>query len=120
MGDQKSQGIVRIVKAFGYSVNGLKAVFRNEQAFRQELGFFVILAPLGAWLGQGGIERALLIGSLFLVLVVELLNSSIEALVDRVGRERHELSGRAKDAGSAAVLIAIVNVFVVWGVVLIF
>ena len=80
---------------------------------------FVVLAPLGVWLGQSGVERALLVGSLMLVLIVELLNSAVEALVDRIGSERHELSGVAKDLGSAAVFVALVLVVVVWSLVLI-
>ena len=84
-----------------------------------ELALFVVLAPLGIWLGQSGVERALLVGSLMLVLIVELLNSAVEALVDRIGSERHELSGVAKDLGSAAVFVALVLVVVVWSLVLI-
>ena len=108
------QGITRVIDATGYSWAGLKAAFKNEAAFRQELALFIILTPLALWLGDSGVERALLIGSLFLVLIVELFNSEIEAVVDRFGGELHELSGRAKDIGSAAVLVAIINVFVVW------
>jgi len=108
------QGITRVIDATGYSWAGLKAAFKNEAAFRQELALFIILTPLALWLGDSGVERALLIGSLFLVLIVELFNSAIEAVVDRFGGELHELSGRAKDIGSAAVLVAIINVFVVW------
>jgi diacylglycerol kinase (ATP) len=95
--------IGRVVRAAGYSLLGLKAALKNEAAFRQELVLFVVLAPLGTWLGRDGIERAMLIGSLMLVLIVELLNSAVEALVNRIGTERHELSGMAKDMGSAAV-----------------
>ena len=111
-------GLTRIINAYGYSMKGLRAAFINEAAFRQELLLFVILAPLAIWLGQNGVEQALLIGSLFLVLIVELINSAIEAVVDRFGKELHELSGRAKDIGSAAVFIAMANVIVVWGLVL--
>lgn len=101
-----------------YSFRGFAAAFRNEAAFRQELGLAVVLAPIGIWLGTTGVERALLVGSLLLVLMVELLNSGIEAVVDRVGLERHELSGMAKDIGSAAVFVSLMNVLVVWGLVL--
>ncbi len=111
-------GMTRVINAFGYSMKGLSAAFANEAAFRQELLLFVVMTPLAIWLGQSGIEQALLIGSLFLVLIVELMNSAIEAIVDRVGSEWHELSGRAKDIGSAAVLISLANVFVVWTLVL--
>ena len=108
----------RVVRAAGYSLAGFKAVLKHEAAFRQEVALFVILAPLGFWLGRNGIERSLLIGSLVLVLIVELLNSAVEAVVDRIGSEKHELSGRAKDMGSAAVLLALLLVVVVWTLVL--
>lgn len=111
-------GLTRIIKAAGYSWLGLKAVFKHEAAFRQELALCLLMIPLGVWLGQTGVERALLIGSLLLVLIVELINSAIEAVVDRFGGEQHELSGRAKDIGSAAVFIALLNVGVIWSVVL--
>ena len=101
-----------------YSFRGFSAAFRNEAAFRQELGLAVVLAPIGIWLGTTGVERALLVGSLLLVLMVELLNSGIEAVVDRVGLERHELSGMAKDIGSAAVFVSLMNVLVIWALVL--
>ncbi len=109
----------RLVKAFFYSFKGLKAAFINEVAFRQEVILSVILIPLGIWLGENGIERALLVGVILLVMIVELINSGIEAVVDRISDEHHELSGRAKDVGSAAVLIALINVAVVWLLVLI-
>ncbi len=103
-----------VIRAAGYSLKGLRAAFQEENAFRVELVLFVILAPLGIWLGTDGVERALLVGSLILVLVVELINSGIEAVVDRISSEHHPLSGRAKDVGAAAVLVAIVNTIVVW------
>lgn len=111
-------GIGRILRATRYSWQGLCAAFRHEAAFRQELALCVLLAPLGWWLGGSGVERALLLGSLLLVLIVELLNSAVEAAVDRHGGDLHDLSGRAKDLGSAAVFVALVNVPVVWGLVL--
>jgi diacylglycerol kinase (ATP) len=111
-------GLKRVWNAMFYSFRGFSAAFRNEAAFRQELGLAVVLAPVGIWLGTTGVERALLVGSLLLVLMVELLNSGIEAVVDRVGLERHELSGMAKDIGSAAVFVSLMNVFVVWSLVL--
>ncbi len=111
-------GVTRVINAFGYSMKGLRAAWVNEAAFRQESLLLLLMTPLAIWLGQSGIEQALLIGSLFVVLIAELVNSAIEAIVDRVGSEFHELSGRAKDIGSAAVLIALMNVFVVWGLVL--
>ena len=111
-------GFKRIWLATIYSWRGLKWVFRHEAAFRQELALAVLLAPLGLWLGETGLERALLVGVLMLVLIVELLNSGIEAAVDRFGDEIHRLSGQAKDAGSAAVFLSLANVVVVWGLVL--
>lgn len=110
--------IGRILRAGGYSLAGLHAALRKEAAFRQEIVLFALLAPLGAWLGRTGIERALLIGSLMLVLIVELLNSAIEATVDRIGHKHHKLSGRAKDMGSAAVTLCIVLTMLVWVLVL--
>ncbi len=110
--------LARVARAGGYSLAGLRAVIAGEAAFRQELALFIVLAPLGLWLGQDGIERALLVGSLMPVLIVELLNSAIETLVDRVGAEPHRLSGMAKDMGSAAVLLAMALVVVVWALVL--
>lgn len=108
----------RLIKAFIYSFKGLKAAFINEAAFRQEVLLSIILIPIGLWFGENGLERALLTGSILLVMIVELINSGIEAVVDRISDEHHELSGRAKDVGSAAVLIALVNVLVVWVLVL--
>jgi len=118
MSAQGPRGIDRIIKATVYSWQGLKVTFRNEAAFRQELLLTVIMAPLGLWLGQNGVERALLIGVLLLLLAVELLNTAIEVVVDRIGDEVHELSGLAKDLGSAAVFVALVNTGVVWALVL--
>ncbi len=104
----------RIFKAAGYSLAGIKAAWRMEAAFRQEVVLFLFLAPLGFWLGETGVERALLIGVLLQVLIVELINSGLEAVVDRVGPEIHPMSKTAKDVGSAAVLLCLVNVVVVW------
>lgn len=110
--------IGRLAKATRYSVQGLGSTFRSEQAFRQELYLAAILAPAALWLGHNGVERALLVGALFLVLIVELLNTAIEAVVDRFGNELHELCGWAKDAGSAAVMLSLINVVVIWVLVL--
>jgi len=110
--------IGRIVRATGYSISGLRAALRKEAAFRQEVILFVILAPLGFWLGRNGIERALLVGCLFVVLIVELLNSGLEATVDRISKKHHKLSGRAKDMGSAAVYLSIMLAVLVWALVL--
>ncbi|MEW6589496.1 MAG: diacylglycerol kinase [Pseudomonadota bacterium] len=111
-------GVQRVLNAAGYSWAGLQAAFRHEDAFRQEVFLLVVLVPLALYLGDTGLERALLIGSLLLVLIVELLNSAVEAAVDRISLDHHELIKRAKDMGSAAVMIALVNVGVVWGLVL--
>ena len=108
----------RVWRAAGYSVSGLKAALVNEAAFRQEMALFVLLAPLGLWLGRNGVERSLLVGSLALVLIVELLNSAVEAAVNRIGNEPHELSGRAKDIASAAVFLSLLLVALVWVLVL--
>lgn len=114
----KPTGLLRIWRALGYSISGFKGAYRDEAAFRQEVLLAVILIPAGLWLGQSGVERALLVGVVLLVLVVELLNSGIEAVVDRFGGEHHELSGLAKDMGSAAVLLSLVMLGVIWGLVL--
>ncbi len=113
----KLTGFERLWKAYGYSLQGLRAAWRHEAAFRQELTLAILLLPAAWWLARGALEFALLVATLLLVLVVELLNSSIEAIVDRVGMERHELSGRAKDLGSAAVLLSLVLLAVVWGAI---
>jgi diacylglycerol kinase (ATP) len=107
-------GLTRILNATGYSWAGLRAAFRHEDAFRQEVFLLVLLVPLALYLGETGVERALMLGSLLLVLIVELLNSAVEAAVDRVSLERHPLIKRAKDMGSAAVMISLINVAVVW------
>ena len=108
----------RIVRAFSYSVKGLRAAYRKESAFRQELILAVVMLPLAVWLGRTGVERALLIGSVLLVLIVELLNSAVEATVDRGGKDWDKLAGRAKDMGSAAVLIALLQLAATWGLIL--
>ena len=108
----------RIVRATRYSLAGLHSAIRGEAAFRQELILALVLIPVAVWLGDNGFERALMILSLLVVLIVELVNSAIETVVDRVGTEFHELSGRAKDLGSAAVFISLIAVPVVWGLVL--
>ena len=118
MANQKATGLQRIINACGYSIQGFKACYRHEAAFRQELAALLVLLPLALYLGKSGVERALLAGSLLLVLLMELLNSAIEAVVDRFGNEQHELSGRAKDIGSAAVFLAIVLALLTWGLIL--
>ncbi len=112
--ESNNTGLQRLLRATVYSWQGLAAAFRNEAAFRQEVALSLIVIPLALWLGDSGTERALLVMVWVLVLVVELLNSAIEAAVDRIGAERHALAGRAKDIGSAAVLVALVNAGLVW------
>lgn len=114
---KKNTGFRRIIKATGYSWQGLKAAWRHEAAFRQELILAILLFPLAGWLGRTPLEWVLLVGSVILVLIVELLNSGIEAITDRVGTDHHELSGRAKDMASAAVFLSLANVVFVWLVV---
>jgi diacylglycerol kinase (ATP) len=112
-------GLQRLINATRYSISGLAAAARHEDAFRQELMLAAVLVPLGLYLGGGGAERALLVGSVLLVLIVELLNSAVEATVDRISFENHRLAKRAKDIGSAAVLIALLNAVFVWALVVI-
>lgn len=107
-------GIDRLIGATGYSWQGLKSCYRSEAAFRQELWLSAVLAAASFWVAQNVVEWILLIAPLFLLLIVELLNSAIEATVDRIGGERHELSGRAKDMGSAAVLLCLLLIAVTW------
>jgi diacylglycerol kinase (ATP) len=111
-------GLTRLINAAGYSWAGLRAAFRHEDAFRQETFLAVVLIPLAFYLGDSGVERALMIASVLLVLIVELLNSAVEAAVDRISLDHHLLIKRAKDMGSAAVLIALLNGLVVWGLML--
>ncbi len=108
----------RLARATRNSTQGLRAAWRHEQAFREEVVLFVVLAPVAWWLGETGARRALLLASLGLILIVELLNSALEAAVDRTGTEKDTLAGRAKDLGSAAVFIALLQGAVVWAVVL--
>ncbi len=114
MADQGQLGLQRIINAWGFSIAGFRACFKHEQALRQEVYALIPLIPMGLWLGNDGVERALLLFSLLLVPLVELLNSAVEAVVDRIGSERHELSGRAKDIGSAAVFLSIDMPAAVW------
>jgi diacylglycerol kinase (ATP) len=111
-------GLRRIWNALFYSLDGFRAAFRHEDAFRQEALLAAVLIPLAFWLGKTGMEKALLSGTVILVLVVELLNSGIEAVVDKASPETHELAKRAKDMGSAAVLLSLLNALIVWFCVL--
>jgi diacylglycerol kinase (ATP) len=107
-------GFTRVINALFYSMAGLRAAFRDEAAFRQEVALAVLLVPLACFMPVGGIGKAVMIASVLLVLVVELLNSAVEALADRVSLENHDLTKQAKDIGSAAVFVALINVLVVW------
>jgi diacylglycerol kinase (ATP) len=114
MGKPGATGLTRIINAYGYSMKGLRAALKYESAFRQEVVLFFLLLPAAIWLGNNWLQYILLIGSLLLVLIVELLNSAVEAVVDRISEEHHKLAGRAKDMGSAAVFISLANVLFVW------
>lgn len=118
MTSQGPLGIQRIINAWGYSIAGFRVCFKHEEALRQETYALILFIPLGLWLGNSGVERALLVTSLLLVPLVELLNSAVEAVVDRFGGEHHELSGRAKDIASAAVFLSMVLAAIVWFLVL--
>lgn len=111
-------GIRRLLNAFGYSMDGFKAAYQHEDAFRQEVWLALVLIPLAFFIESYSVHRVLMIGSVLLVMIVELLNSAVEAVVDRVSIERHALAKRAKDIGSAAVLLALVNLVVVWGLII--
>ena len=112
-------GIKRLLNAFQYSVAGTLAAFKHEDAFRQEVILSIILIPLAIYLGQTPIEQALMITSILLIIIVELLNSSVEATVDRISVKRHKLAKRAKDIGSAAVFFSLVNASVIWFLILV-
>ena len=118
MPSTEPRGPKQIYKALIWSLNGLRASWRFEASFRLEVYLFVILFPLGLWLGHGGVEKALLCGSLLMVLSAEVLNSAVEAVVDKASPEFHELAGRAKDMGSAAVFLLMLNVMMCWGLIL--
>jgi len=112
-------GIKRLANAFTYSVAGTLAAYKHEDAFRQEVILSIALIPLAIYLGQTAIEQALMIASILLIIIVELLNSSVEATVDRISVKRHKLSKRAKDIGSAAVFFSLVNAAVIWFLILV-
>lgn len=113
------RGPGRILKATVWSMQGLRAAWLHESSFRLEVYLLAVLAPLALWLGQDGVERILLLGSCLLVLAAELLNSAVEAVIERYGPEHHELAGRAKDMGSAAVFVLMMNVLLCWGLILV-
>jgi diacylglycerol kinase (ATP) len=114
----KPTGITRLIRSFGYSFQGFRFAWREEAAFRQEIALSVLVIPAGIYLGRSGLERALLVVPMLLILVVEFLNSAVEAVVDRSGTERHPLAGMAKDMGSAAVLLSFVLLGTVWLLIL--
>ena len=112
------QGLTRLINALGYSRDGLAAAWKNEAAFREEALLATIAIPLAFYLGKTGADRALMVGSIVLILIVEILNSGLDAVVDKASPEKHELAKRAKDMGSAAVLLSLVNAAVIWACVL--
>jgi diacylglycerol kinase (ATP) len=112
------RGLRRLINALGYSRDGIAAAWRNEAAFRQEILLAAIALPLAFYLGKSGVERALMIGSIVLILIVEILNSAVEAVVDKASPEKSELAKRAKDMGSAAVLLSLINAAAVWACLL--
>jgi diacylglycerol kinase (ATP) len=114
----KPTGITRLLRAFGYSFQGFQHAWREEAAFRQEVALSMLVIPLGLYLGHSGVERALLVSPMLLILVVEILNSAVEAVVDRSGTERHPLAGMAKDMGSAAVMLSFALLGTVWLLIL--
>ncbi|MBT4838393.1 MAG: diacylglycerol kinase [Methylococcales bacterium] len=118
MANQQATGIKRLINAFRYSIKGFKAAWQNEEAFRQECVAALVMLPAAIWLGQTVEQQALLILSFLLIPLTELMNSAVEAIVDRVGTEHHELSGRAKDVASAAVMLSMMMVCVVWGLII--
>ena len=120
MAGSGNTGLTRLKKAFVFSMQGFKAAYKLEEAFRQEVWLLIVAVPLALWLGDTGLEKGLLISSIILILTVEILNSAIEAAIDRFGGEIHELSGRAKDMGSAAVFLAVSNALVIWVFILFF
>lgn len=114
----RPQGLKRLWLATGHSLRGLRLSYSSEAAFRQEVWLAVVLLPLAFFLGESAVERAMLAGSVLVLLIVELLNTAIEVVVDRIGLERHALSGFAKDAGSAAVMLSLALVALTWGLIL--
>jgi diacylglycerol kinase (ATP) len=112
-------GLRRLINAFGYSIAGTLAAFKHEDAFRQEVVLAVVLTPVALYFGETAIDQALMIGSLLFIIIVELLNSSIEATVDRISVKHHKLAKRAKDIGSAAVFFSLINAVVIWFLLLV-
>ncbi len=119
MAGQNTTGFKRFINSFFFSIAGLKATWKHEEAFRQEVFLFLLATPLAIWITEDNIERVLLIGSVGNVLIIELLNSAVETTIDRIGVEHHELSGRAKDIGSAAVMLSMALVAMTWAIIII-
>ena len=117
MGKPGNTGLKRLILATRFSAQGFAHAWKHETAFRQELSAALVMTPIALWLGRTSYERLMLIGCLLLVIIVELLNSAVEAAIDRLGDEHHELSGRAKDLGSAAVSVSLLLVLAVWSTV---
>ncbi len=115
---ERKTGVARVIAAAGYSLSGLILAIRSEEAFKQEFALFLVLAPIGLWLGDSSVEKILLVGVLVIVLIVELLNTAVEAVVDRVSSDFHELSRQAKDLGSAAVFLSLGLVVFTWSLIL--
>ncbi len=113
-----NKGFKRLYKAFFFSIDGVKAAIRSEEAFRTEIYLSLIFIPLGFWIGDTAVEKILLVGSILFVFIVELLNTAIERAIDRISFDHHELSREAKDMGSAAVLFSLVIFFLTWGMIL--
>jgi diacylglycerol kinase (ATP) len=118
VGKPGNTGITRIIRAFGFSMKGFRAAWKHEAAFRQEVALTVVLAPLAFVVAETMIQLALLLSTLFIVLITEILNSAVEAAVDRISAEQHDLAGRAKDMGSAAVFLSLSMTAVIWGLVI--
>lgn len=119
MNNSKKSGISHFIHALHWSIAGFKRTLREEAAFRQELLLCAICVPAAVWIGETAIEMVLMIGSLFLILIAEFVNTAIEAAIDRAGEEWHSLSAKAKDAGSAAVMFSILNAFFVWVMIIV-
>ena len=115
---ENNTGLKRLKNAFFFSMAGFKTCFKTEEAFRQEVFLLIPTIPLALWFGETGVERALLIGAMLLIIIAEMINSGIERVVDRISFERHDLSKEAKDIGSAVVLVSIVNALITWGFIL--
>ncbi len=118
MANSEAKGLKRLINATRYSLAGLRAAWKHEEAFRMEIVAAALMVPSAFWIGTTAAQRGLLVGTCFIVLITELLNSAIEAIVDRIGVEHHELSGRAKDIGSAAVMVSLIMTLIIWGMVI--